>query len=140
MNVFLDESSELTSFLALLSTWDKVELEQQLYQRVEFSKRAIRKLLQAFDRLQQRNEKLQLSMADKVDREEEKSSEKKDGEKAENKGKDDKADGAVKMETDADGVKKEGETTVKKEPGESENGKPAAENSVKQEPSSGNVT
>ncbi|WAR01537.1 BRE1B-like protein [Mya arenaria] len=57
-----NQSTETTSFLALLSTWDRQELEQRLGQRVEFSKRAIGKLLQAFDRLLQRNEKLHTSL------------------------------------------------------------------------------
>ncbi|CAG5126913.1 unnamed protein product, partial [Candidula unifasciata] len=60
-----NESSELTSFLTLLSTWDKQELEEKLGQRVEFSKRAIGKLLQAFDRMLQRNEKLHHAIEDK---------------------------------------------------------------------------
>ena len=62
-----DESYETTSFLTLLSTWDKQELEQRLGQRVEFSKRAIGKLLQAFDRILQRNEKMHQAMADRVE-------------------------------------------------------------------------
>lgn len=41
-----------------LSTWDKQELEEQLAHRVQVSKRAVAKILQAFDRLQQRNEKV----------------------------------------------------------------------------------
>lgn len=41
-----------------LSTWDKQELEDQLAHRVAVSKRAVAKVLQAFDRLQQRNEKV----------------------------------------------------------------------------------
>ncbi|KAK3084542.1 hypothetical protein FSP39_015106 [Pinctada imbricata] len=64
-----NESEGTTAFLTLLSTWDKQELEQKLGQRVEFSKRAIGKLLQAFDRLLQRNEKLIKGMKDKVDQE-----------------------------------------------------------------------
>ena len=52
--------------MTLLSTWDKQELEEKLGQRVEFSKRAIGKLLQAFDRMLQRNEKLHHAMEDKV--------------------------------------------------------------------------
>jgi E3 ubiquitin-protein ligase BRE1 len=62
-----DESNETTSFLALLSTWDKQELEQRLGQRVEFSKRAIGKLLQAFDRLLQRNEKMHQAVSDRIE-------------------------------------------------------------------------
>lgn len=70
-----NQSTETTSFLTLLSTWDRQELEQRLGQRVEFSKRAIGKLLQAFDRLLQRNEKLNNALRDKVDQEEEMGSE-----------------------------------------------------------------
>lgn len=62
-----NESNETTSFLTLLSTWDKQELEQRLGQRVEFSKRAIGKLLQAFDRLLQRNEKMHQAITDRVE-------------------------------------------------------------------------
>ncbi len=36
----------VTSFLTLLSQWDSQEIEEKLNQRVEFSKRAIGKLLQ----------------------------------------------------------------------------------------------
>lgn len=69
MILFLDESDETKAFLTLLSTWDKQELEQKLGQRVEFSKRAIGKLLQAFDRLLQRNEKLNKGIQGKVNQE-----------------------------------------------------------------------
>ncbi|KAK7088171.1 E3 ubiquitin-protein ligase Bre1-like isoform X2 [Littorina saxatilis] len=65
-----NESNETTSFLTLLSTWDKQELEQRLGQRVEFSKRAIGKLLQAFDRLLQRNEKMHQAIADRLEKQE----------------------------------------------------------------------
>lgn len=41
-----------------LSTWDKEELDAQLANRVQVSKRAVAKVLQAFDRLQQRNDKI----------------------------------------------------------------------------------
>ena len=63
----VDQSTETTSFLTLLSTWDRQELEQRLGQRVEFSKRAIGKLLQAFDRLLQRNEKLHGALREKIE-------------------------------------------------------------------------
>ena len=45
-----------TTFLTLLSQWDNEEVDRKLVQRVEFSRRAITKLVQAFDRLTQRNE------------------------------------------------------------------------------------
>ncbi|XP_029648554.1 E3 ubiquitin-protein ligase Bre1 [Octopus sinensis] len=60
------ETPETTSFLTLLSTWDKDELGQKLGQRVEFSKRAIGRLLQAFDRLVLRNERLQRALREHV--------------------------------------------------------------------------
>lgn len=54
----LDESEATTSFLALLSTWDKDELDEKLANRVLVSQRAVAKLIRAFDRLLQRNEKV----------------------------------------------------------------------------------
>jgi len=60
-----NESGALTSFLLLLSQWEQVEIEERLHQRVEFSKRAIGKLLQAYDRLLQRNQKLRTVMRDR---------------------------------------------------------------------------
>ena len=53
-----DESEATTSFLALLSTWDKAELDEKLANRVLVSQRAVAKLIRAFDRLLQRNEKI----------------------------------------------------------------------------------
>ncbi|KAI8434710.1 hypothetical protein MSG28_003236 [Choristoneura fumiferana] len=53
-----DENEATTSFLMQLSTWDKEELDAQLANRVQVSKRAVAKVLQAFDRLQQRNDKI----------------------------------------------------------------------------------
>ena len=69
-------SEAVTSFLLLLSSWDKPEIEEKLRQRVEFSKRAIGKLLQAYDRLLQRNEKLLNTIKGKEDK-----PEREDGEK-----------------------------------------------------------
>ena len=54
----MDESEATTSFLALLSTWDKDELDEKLANRVLVSQRAVAKLIRAFDRLLQRNEKI----------------------------------------------------------------------------------
>lgn len=65
--VSTDESSAVTSFLTLLSQWDRPEIEEKLCQRVEFSKRAIGKLLQAYDRLMQKNEKLWDAIKEKED-------------------------------------------------------------------------
>ncbi|CAG9783951.1 unnamed protein product [Diatraea saccharalis] len=53
-----NENEATTSFLMQLSTWDKEELDAQLANRVQVSKRAVSKVLQAFDRLQQRNDKI----------------------------------------------------------------------------------
>jgi E3 ubiquitin-protein ligase BRE1 len=47
-----------TSFLAQLSTWDKKELDENLTNRVQISKRAVGKIIQVFDRLMQRNDKV----------------------------------------------------------------------------------
>ena len=66
MPCLTDESHAVTSFLTLLSQWDKPEIEEKLRQRVEFSKRAIGKLLQAYDRLLQRNERLTLAVKGKA--------------------------------------------------------------------------
>lgn len=53
-----NESEATTSFLALLSTWDKDELDEKLANRVLVSQRAVAKLIRAFDRLLQRNQKI----------------------------------------------------------------------------------
>lgn len=45
-----------------LSTWDKEELDEKLANRVQVSKRAVAKVIQAFDRLMQRNEKITLAL------------------------------------------------------------------------------
>ncbi|KAI5731051.1 hypothetical protein M8J77_003902 [Diaphorina citri] len=53
-----NENEATTSFLMQLSTWDKEELDEKLANRVQVSKRAVAKIIQAFDRLVQRNEKI----------------------------------------------------------------------------------
>ncbi|KAG0703014.1 E3 ubiquitin-protein ligase Bre1 [Chionoecetes opilio] len=53
-----NESEATTSFLTQLSTWDRDELDEKLVNRVQVSKRAVAKIVQAFDRLHQRNEKV----------------------------------------------------------------------------------
>jgi len=53
-----NENEATTSFLTQLSTWDKEELDDKLASRVQVSKRAVAKVIQAFDRLMQRNEKI----------------------------------------------------------------------------------
>lgn len=53
-----NESEVTTSFLMQLSTWDKEELDEKLANRVQVSKRAVGKIIQVFDRLMQRNQKI----------------------------------------------------------------------------------
>ncbi|KAF2360863.1 Zinc finger RING-type [Trinorchestia longiramus] len=53
-----NESEATTSFLTMLSTWDRDELDEKLANRVQVSRRAVAKIVQAFDRLHQRNEKI----------------------------------------------------------------------------------
>ncbi|EFA09945.1 E3 ubiquitin-protein ligase Bre1 [Tribolium castaneum] len=57
-----NESEATTSFLMQLSTWDKEELNDKLANRVQVSRRAVAKVIQAFDRLMQRNEKITLAL------------------------------------------------------------------------------
>uniref|UniRef100_A0A0A9YVF9 E3 ubiquitin protein ligase n=1 Tax=Lygus hesperus TaxID=30085 RepID=A0A0A9YVF9_LYGHE len=57
-----NEGEATTSFLLQLSTWDKEELDDKLANRVQVSKRAVAKVIQAFDRLMQRNEKITLAL------------------------------------------------------------------------------
>lgn len=60
------ESESTISFLNQLATWDKEEMNAKLQQRVGFSKRAIGKLLQAFDGVLQRYENLTALLSDKA--------------------------------------------------------------------------
>ena len=53
-----NENEYTTSFLTQLATWDKDELDQKLASRVQVSTRAVAKVIQAFDRLQQRSIKI----------------------------------------------------------------------------------
>lgn len=57
-----NESEITTSFLVQLSTWDKKELDENLANRVQISKRAVGKIIQVFDRLMQRNDKILQSL------------------------------------------------------------------------------
>lgn len=65
--VIADESEATTSFLMQLSSWDKEELDDKLANRVQVSKRAVSKVVQAFDRLSQRNEKITLALKGEFD-------------------------------------------------------------------------
>ncbi|XP_052862746.1 E3 ubiquitin-protein ligase Bre1 isoform X2 [Anopheles cruzii] len=62
-----NENEVTTSFLMQLATWDKEELDDKLANRVQVSKRAVAKIVQVFDRLMQRNEKLMLAMKGESD-------------------------------------------------------------------------
>ena len=53
-----NESDATTSLLAQLANWDSDEMSEQLQQRVDASTRAITKVVQAFDRIVQRNAKV----------------------------------------------------------------------------------
>ncbi|XP_053207783.1 E3 ubiquitin-protein ligase Bre1-like [Panonychus citri] len=57
-----NENEATTSFISQLSTWDKDELEENLRQRVEVSKRAVSKVIATFDRIVQRNEKITFAL------------------------------------------------------------------------------
>ena len=52
------ESESTTSFLTALSTWHKEELDEKLANKVQVSQRAVEKIIQVFDHLLQRNEKI----------------------------------------------------------------------------------
>ncbi|KAG1714678.1 E3 ubiquitin-protein ligase Bre1 [Nymphon striatum] len=57
-----NECEATTAFLTQLCSWDKEEMEERLEQRVQVTKRAVAKILQAFDRLLQRNHKINLAL------------------------------------------------------------------------------
>ena len=57
-----NEIEETTSFFRQLSNWDKEEMDENLKQRVQVSTRAVAKVLQAFDRIVQRNAKIMLAL------------------------------------------------------------------------------
>jgi len=63
------ENEETTSFLTQLASWHKQELDEKLSSRVQVSQRAVGKIIQVFDHLLQRNEKV--SKAIRGDREDE---------------------------------------------------------------------
>lgn len=53
-----EESEATTSFLNQLATWHKQELDEKLASRVQVSQRAVGKIIQVFDHMIQRNERL----------------------------------------------------------------------------------
>lgn len=56
------EEETTTAFLTQLSSWDPEEMSEQLQQRVDASTRAIMKVVQAFDRIVQRNSKISTAL------------------------------------------------------------------------------
>ena len=63
------ESESTTSFLMALSTWHKEELDEKLASKVQVSQRAVAKIIQVFDHLLQRNEKISRSLRGEKDSE-----------------------------------------------------------------------
>ena len=61
------ESESTTSFLTALSTWHKEELDEKLASKVQVSQRAVAKIIQVFDHLLQRNEKISRSLRGEKD-------------------------------------------------------------------------
>lgn len=61
-----NESEETTSFLRHLTNWDNQELDETLQQRVMVSTRAVAKVVQAFDRIVQRNAKIMMALKGNV--------------------------------------------------------------------------
>jgi len=53
-----NENEATTSFLSEMAMWDKNELDEKLAKKVQVSTRAVTKVVQAFDRLQQRSMKV----------------------------------------------------------------------------------
>jgi len=53
-----NEHESTTSFLTQLATWHKEELDEKLASRVQVSQRAVAKIIQVFDHMIQRNDKL----------------------------------------------------------------------------------
>merc|ERR1712115_292774 len=53
-----EESEATTSFLTQLASWHKQELDEKLASRVQVSQRAVAKIIQVFDHMIQRNDKL----------------------------------------------------------------------------------
>merc|ERR1711936_1013747 len=53
-----NENESTTSFLTQLATWHKEELDEKLASRVQVSQRAVAKIIQVFDHMIQRNDKL----------------------------------------------------------------------------------
>jgi len=104
-----NQSDATTSFLAQVSSWDNTEMEERLRQRVEFSTRAVGKLLQAFDRIIQRNERLTAAIQETFESAEEKEDDKGDAEEGkdgEEKGEDGEPGGTKKKLNINDEVKK----------------------------------
>lgn len=57
-NLFSHLARDSKNFLNILSEWTYDETDERMKQRVEFSQRAISKLIRSFDRIVQQNEKI----------------------------------------------------------------------------------
>ena len=79
-----NEGEATKSFLAQLATWHKKELDEKLASRVHVSQRAVAKIIQVFDHLNQRNEQLSRLLTKELEREE--ADKNKDGKAAEGEG------------------------------------------------------
>lgn len=62
-----NENPATTSFLSELANYDKNELDEKLAKKVQVSTRAVTKMVQAFDRLFQRSEKISAILKTEVD-------------------------------------------------------------------------
>ena len=60
-----NECETTKNFICQLSNWDNEELDDNLKQRVEGSTRAVGKILKAFDRIVQRNQKITTALSGK---------------------------------------------------------------------------
>ena len=91
------EDKETTSFLAQLATWHKEELDEKLAARVQVSQRAVAKIIQVFDHLNQRNNKIAKLLGKQIDNKEDK-----DGDDANDKGTNEEAKGDGDKTNDKD--------------------------------------
>jgi len=117
-----NESESTKSFLAQLATWHKEELDEKLANKVQVSQRAVAKIIQVFDHMIQRNEKLSQSLSKPLpaktagDGGEGDSQDGKDGEKKSSPVKKEKEEKDVKKEASEDDKASSESVKVKEEP------------------------
>ncbi|KAF6019457.1 Bre1 [Bugula neritina] len=124
------ESESTISFLNQLATWDKEEMNAKLQQRVGFSKRAIGKLLQAFDGVLQRYENLTALLSDKASKDLEDASTASAASKSEPEAEVKAENEEVKSEPTEGEVKQEADDVIKTEPTETESEKKGTNNTA----------